>query len=592
MATHCSNALRQVNRFWPVCPASRRGGRFGARGAAIKEAFGNTQGLKAHQLHRLELLHQRRVRPWQLVSPELARSLCELAVELGRQVGVLLDRRGHVQWVVVGNDHRLYLPDLGRLRAGRAHFRGLRLVHVHLKGEPLTRDDLSDLGLLRLDYVAALGARPDGLPGRVHGAHLLPGADGAEAWRLEEFADPHALETDFLAFVSALEAEFAAKAAAAAPVEVGRDAALVVDVAPRTADGEDNLREMRELCRTAGVTVVGQQLQVRPRPDPRYLVGKGKLEELTLEALQKGADLVIFGRDLTPAQARAIAEATELRVLDRTQLILDIFARRALSGDGKLQVELAQLKYRMPRLTAQDSGLSRLVGGIGGQGPGETKLEIDRRRARERVKRLEREIEALSRHRAVRRGQRERRGLPVVALVGYTNAGKSTLLNALTRSEVFVEDKLFATLDPTSRRLRFPRDREVILIDTVGFIRDLPRDLVNAFRATLEELDHADLLLHVADAADPRLEARIGSVERILEELGLARTPRLLLLNKADRAEPARLRALARRLDALPLSALRHEGFEAMLAAAEERLWRSGAAGRNAIFAPAEGGAA
>jgi GTPase len=545
--------------------------------------------LKAHQIHSLELLHQRRVRPWQIVSPELARSLCELAQELGRQVGVLLDRSGYVQWVVVGNDHRLNLPDLGRLRAGRAHFRGLRLVHVHLKDEPLSRDDLSDLGLLRLDYVAALSLGPDGLPGRVRGAYLLPGVEGAEPWRLEEFADPHALEVDFLAFVAALEAEFAAKIEAAAPVEEGRERALLADVAPRAAAAEDNMQEMRELCRTAGVTVVGQVLQLRPKPDPHFLVGKGKLEELVLEAQQKGAGLVIFGRDLRPAQARSIAEATELRVLDRTQLILDIFANRALSGDGKLQVELAQLKYRMPRLTDEDSGLSRLVGGIGGQGPGETKLEIDRRRARERIKRLEREIETLSKRRAVRRAQRQARGLPVVALVGYTNAGKSTLLNALTHADVFVEDKLFATLDTTSRRLQFPRDREVILIDTVGFIRDLPKDLVNAFRATLEELDHANLLLHLVDAADPRLDEHIAAVDRILEELGLASTPRLLLLNKVDRLEPGRTRMLARRLGGLPISAREEQGFEPMLAAAEEILWRSGAAEKNAIFTPDAG---
>ncbi len=552
-------------------------------GGTIKDPFGNTTGLKPNQIKRLQKLQERRVRPWQLISPELARSLCELAVETGRQLGLLLDRRGYVHWVIVGNDRRLYLPDIGRLRGGRARLRGLRLVHVHLHDEPLSRDDLSDLSLLRLDYVAAISAGSDGLPGRVRGAHLLPGDTSTEPWRLEEWPAPHALELDFLAFVAALEDEFAAKVEMTGAAGEG-ERAMLVDVARRASEGEDNLAELAELARTADVDVVGSSLQVRSKPDPRYLLGRGKLEEVVLETMQKGAELILFGRDLSPAQARAIADFTELRVLDRTQLILDIFAKRAASRDGKLQVELAQLKYSLPRLTAQDSGLSRLVGRIGGRGPGETKLEIDRRRARDRIKRLEREIDKLSRRRAVRRAQRRRNQLPVVGLVGYTNAGKSTLLNQLTRSAAFVEDKLFATLDPTSRRLRFPRDRQVILIDTVGFIRDLPADLVNAFRATLEELDHADLLLHVVDAADPRLEDKVASVRRILADLELGAVPELLLLNKTDQVAADQVANLARRLDAIPISALRKRGFEPLLQAAEQVLWQEGAAAKNAIF--------
>ncbi len=524
------------------------------------------------------------MRPWQLVSPELARSLCELAVELGRQVGVLLDRRGYVQWVIVGSDRRLYLPDIGRMRGGRAHFRGLRLVHVHLHDEPLTRDDLSDLSILRLDYMTAVSATPEGHAGRVRGAHLLPGDTSAEPWRFEEFPGPHDLPGDFLAFVTELESEFAAKIELPEAAEEGIERAMLVDVAKRADDGENNLAELVELARTADVAVLGTVLQVRPRPDPKYFLGRGKLEEVVLETMQKGAELIIFGRDLTPAQARAIADFTELRVLDRTQLILDIFAKRALTRDGKLQVELAQLKYCMPRLTAQDGGLSRLVGAIGGRGPGETKLEIDRRRARERITRLEREIDKLSRRRAVQRAQRRRNRLPVIALVGYTNAGKSTLLNRLTHASAFVEDKLFATLDPTSRRLRFPRDRHVILIDTVGFIRDLPADLVNAFRATLEELDHADLLLHVADASDPRVQDKIQAVRRILEDLDLAKVPELLLLNKCDRLLDGSGESLARRTGAILTSALHKTGFTQMLAAAEEVLWREGVAGKGAIL--------
>jgi GTP-binding protein HflX len=550
----------------------------------IKDPFGNTQGLKPNQLKRLQKIYDRRVRPWQLISPELARSLTELATELGRQVGVLLDRRGYVQWVIVGADQRLYLPDIGRLRGGRSHFRGLRLVHVHLHDEALTRDDLSDLSLLRLDYVAAVSATEGGLAGRVRGAHLLPGDTSVEPWRLEEFDNPRELETDFLAFITELEAEFAAKMELAGSTDEGLERAMLVDVARKSEEGEDNLAELAELARTAGVSIIGSTLQIRPRRDPKYLMGRGKLEEVVVETMQKGAELILFGRDLTPAQARAIADFTELRVLDRTQLILDIFAKRALTRDGKLQVELAQLKYSLPRLTTQDSGLSRLVGMIGGRGPGETKLEINRRRARDRINRLEKEVDKLSKRRGVRRAQRQRNRLPVVALVGYTNAGKSTLLNQLTRADAFVEDKLFATLDPTTRRLRFPRDRQVLLIDTVGFIRDLPPDLASAFRATLEELSHADLLLHVVDAADPRLTDKIAAVRRILDNLGLGQAPELLLLNKIDRLKKKHALALARRTDGLPISALRKTGFEPMLAEAEKRLWREGAADKGAIL--------
>ena len=550
----------------------------------IRDLFGNTQGLKANQIKRIQKLAQRRVRPWQLVSPELARSICELSVEIGRQIGLLIDRRGRVEWTIIGNDQRMYLPDIGRLRGAKTHFRGLRLVHAHLRGEALSRDDLSDLSLLRLDYVAAVLAGADGLPGRVHTAHLLPGETGESPWRLEDFASPHALDFDFIETITELEAEFARKVEQAGEVDDEAERAMLVDVAREATKGEDNLAEMQELARTAGINVVGTSLQIRPKVDPHYLIGKGKIEEVVLESLQKGVDLIVFGRDLAPAQARAIADVTELRVIDRTQLILDIFAKRAMSADGKLQVELAQLKYRMPRLTREDGGLSRLVGGIGGIGPGETKLEINRRRARDRVTRLEREIDKLSRRRGVRRAQRQRNRLPIVALVGYTNAGKSTLLNQLTNSKVFVEDKLFATLDPTSRRLRFPRDRQVILIDTVGFLRDLPADLAKAFRATTEELAHADLLLHVVDVADRHMNDKREAVLKTLEQLGLLNIPRMLILNKADRLKGQNGKAIARRTNGILTSATKRVGFKELLRETENILWQKGAAAKNAIF--------
>jgi GTP-binding protein HflX len=345
---------------------------------------------------------------------------------------------------------------------------------------------------------------------------------------------------------------------------------------------EESLNELQELARTAGVEVLDRVMQSRRAPDPRTLVGEGKLQDILVRSMALGADLLIFDRDLTPSQLRHISDATALKILDRTQLILDIFAQRAQSADGKLQVELAQLKYLLPRLVGKDDSLSRLGGGIGGRGPGETKLEVDRRRARDRISTLESRIDRLSSDRATRRRQRNRSGVPVVSIVGYTNAGKSTLLNALTGSDVLAEDKLFATLDPTSRRLRFPRDREVIVTDTVGFIRALPKDLVNAFRATLEELEEADLLLHVVDASDAHSEQQAAAVERVLATLEVKETPRLLVFNKADKA-PARAQVLAAGAGGVAVSALTREGFPDLLARCEEILWQHGK-----VLAPGE----
>jgi len=322
------------------------------------------------------------------------------------------------------------------------------------------------------------------------------------------------------------------------------------------------------------VHVVDVVTQSRPKVDPRTVIGSGKLSDLVIRCFQSDIDLVIFDQDMTPGQARNLSERMELRVIDRTQLILDIFAQRASTGDGKLQVELAQLRYRMPRLAQRaDLSLSRLAGGIGGRGPGETKLESDRRRVRDRITRLEREAKRLTKQREGRRRKRGRRGVPVLSIVGYTNAGKSTLLRSLTQSDVHVEDKMFATLDPVSRRLRFPREREVIITDTVGFIRDLPEDLVAAFHATLEELRDASLLLHVVDAASPDIDRRIRAVRDVLGELGFDQKPELLVFNQIDRLEADEAKAIAKRYQAIPISALEGEGLHELLEQAEEILW-------------------
>ncbi|HVG29246.1 MAG TPA: GTPase HflX [Pyrinomonadaceae bacterium] len=490
------------------------------------------------------------------MTPEFARQLSELSHETGRQIGVLIDRKGYVEHVTVGSSKGIELPNFRRQRVAADRFRGLRCVHTHLRGEELTQDDLNDLALLRLDLMAAVEVDSrTGLPGVVRAAHLLP----STAADIEgDTANEHAfafldvevasqLDVDFLDLINSLEDEMARNRRAVRRAEV-RDRAILVGVTTGSvADAEESMAELRELAASANIFVLDQIIQRRAGVDPRTVLGRGKLDELLVRALRQGVDIIVFDRELSPAQVRSISEATDLKVIDRAQLILDIFAQRAETREGKIQVELAQLKYMLPRLIAgQDSAFSRLAGGIGGRGPGETKLETDRRRVRDRISRLEKEIDTLRQRRQLRRKERTRRGLPVISIVGYTNAGKSTLLNTLTASTVLAEKRMFATLDPTSRRLRLPHEQEVILNDTVGFIRDLPPDLIAAFRATLEEISDSTVLIHLLDASNPRWEQQLESVEKILTDLELNHIPRLVAFNKADLVEPDTLDAILR----------------------------------------------
>ncbi|HVY45098.1 MAG TPA: GTPase HflX [Minicystis sp.] len=512
---------------------------------------GNTTGLGPHATKALERIYRRRVPLDNVATPELLKSLAEASHETGRQVGALVHRSGDVDSVIVGDAHKLMLPDVGRLRAASGRFRALRLVHTHLRDEPLTRDDLVDLVRLRLDLVAAVQLSPDGEARTIEYAYNVPVAqpgdpprprmlssEGSEPYRRVGPLPVGRVDVHVGELMRALEEEFSRRSRAVA-TEAKDGRAILVHVGEKSKPGalvrgEDGLRELAELARTAGVAVADTVLQLRDRVDPRLVLGKGKLDDVVLRAAELDVETLIFDRELTPSQANAISEHSALRVVDRTQLILDIFAQRAESADGKLQVELAQLKYALPRLALKDDALSRLTGGIGGRGPGETKLEIGRRRAKERVAFLEAQLAKASRQRELRRKKRGRGDAPVVALVGYTNAGKSTLLNALTGADVLAEDKLFATLDTRSRRMRLPDGRDVILTDTVGFIRDLPKDLFAAFRATFEEAADADLLLHVVDASDPAYEQQIEATEAVLAELGLETIPRLLAFNKLD----------------------------------------------------------
>ena len=537
--------------------------------------FGNLSGLKPVQKKFLERLSHRRIKAESIVTPELARHLAQLSFETGRQVGVFIERTGAIHMVAVGDASKILLPDFGRMRAGEQRFRGLRFIHTHLKSEPLSRDDLTDLTRLRLDMIAAIGVAPDGVPGAVYLAHLLPPSPSGELYSQQGPLNLGMLPPDFPSLIESLEEEFARRTGAKT-VRAPEGRAILIGLATnkkRTLEAEQSLDELAELADTAGVSVAERVIQYRNTPDPRYIIGRGKLEDISILAMQQDAELIIFDHELSPNQGRSIAELTDAKVIDRTQLILDIFARRAHSTDGKLQVELAQLKYLLPRLGLRDDSLSRLTGGIGGRGPGETKLEIGRRRARDRIDRIEKRLKHLSRAREMRRSRRKRAGVPIISIVGYTNAGKSTLLNALTQSKVLVENKLFATLDTASRRLRFPREREVIITDTVGFIRDLPKDLVAAFKATLEELSDASLLLHVVDISDPAKADHIKWVEQILIDLELADTPRLIVYNKCDLLSETELMSEMRQEDAAFISATQRHTFVSLLARIENHLW-------------------
>lgn len=512
---------------------------------------------------------------------DLVREMVLLSAEIRRQVGVLANRFGEIEYVIVGDEKELLIPDLADYPLGRRLLRGLRLIHTHLKGEPLTDDDLTDLSLLRLDLVAALLMTP-GEP-LVQVASLVPPSAAKTGYRVDPPEPIGRVRIDFAEFIETLERSLEKGTPRAAAVGKSEERGLLISVTqqPR-AEAEDSMEELKELARTAGIEVLDTFIQHPRQFNPRYLMGEGKMREVVIRALQLGATLLVFDQELSPTQIRAISEMTELKVIDRSQLILDIFARRAKSLDGKVQVELAQLKYLLPRLTGRGVQMSRLMGGIGGRGPGETKLEMDRRRIRDRIAKLERELEELSGGRYQRRQKRVRSGVPIVSIVGYTNAGKSTLLNTLTKSDVFTENLLFATLDTSTRRLRFPREREVIITDTVGFIRSLPASLMGAFKATLEELQDADLLIHLVDCSNPRFEEQIGQVEQILADLDLAEKPRLLVFNKSDllpemkRRDPLsfmKVRHRLRRMGALLVAANDEKSLQPLLSEMEQRLW-------------------
>ncbi|MBL4848956.1 MAG: GTPase HflX [Planctomycetes bacterium] len=563
-------------------PSTHRRGSLGGKGGALSKVGGDLTGLKKSERSALERLYRRRIDPDQAATPELIRELATRAAGLGRRLGLLLDRRGSVTHVFVGQRKSIEIPALGRQRRGAGRLKGLRwLVTTHREDPSL--DDLNALVRNRFDLLLRIGVGEEGEATFLQEVHLAPAQeDGSGAHVVGPRTAPNAVRRDLTLFLRELERAFEEATPPAQRLD-GRELepALLVVVASGAKparDQEEN--ELRELAQGASLDVKGILRQRLDRPNPHTLLGKGKVSDLAALALTTNAKVVCFGVELAPRQQVALEDLLGgVRVIDRTQLILELFAQRARTHAGKLQVEVARLRYQLPRLLGRGEGMTRIGGGKGAgfgrtKGSGEKKLEVDRRRIRDRISQMERELTRLGRQRGLRRQRRAKNRLPHVALVGYTNVGKSTLFNRLTGAKVVTKDQVFASLDPTLRQRRLPKGRRVVLSDTVGFIRRLPKDLLKAFSATLDEIEGASLLVHVADASDPHTLGHLEAVRGLLKDLGRGEIPELLCFNKADLLEdPDVFRPLANRMGRDPLLISATEGnLDALLERIEAEL--------------------
>ena len=525
---------------------------------------GNTEGIKNTLLERMAGIYDMRMAQQEFASHELVAELSELTGILRREISVYIGRDGRVADVSIGDSGKVSMPNMRLVRNGD-RLCGVRCIHTHPSGDGrLSGVDIGTLKSMRLDSMAALGVNAEGEATAMYAAYI---GDADEAGELNAYIygpmRPYKLPQRLLV-KEIYTADDRLKSSTYEAEGSRPERAILVGL--ENSEPYDTLDELGELAKTAGAVVVGKFTQRRSGIDNATYIGSGKAEELSLKGSELEADIFIFDDELSAIQTRNLEEILGARVIDRTALILDIFALRATSREGKLQVELAQQKYRLPRLLGQGAVMSRLGGGIGTRGPGEKKLEIDKRRIRRRIYELSEELSEIEKQRGLRRARRQRNSVPLVALVGYTNAGKSTLLNALTGAGVMAEDMLFATLDPVVRQAMLPDGTPVLLSDTVGFINKLPHDLVEAFRSTLEEAAAADLILHVVDRSSSYYESQMAVVEEVLSSLGAGDVPRINVYNKRDLIDehiPA---------DGIFISAARGEGIDLLLSEMERQL--------------------
>ena len=547
-----------------------------------QEIYGNLKGIRNSVIEELKTLYDVKLEGGQLLSSELALRLADITEFINKEISIYITRSGQVEAVAVGNNDTVDLPPVDG-RRGSSRLSGVRCIHTHPNGNStLSGVDVSALKNNRFDAMVAIGVTSPDITQSTVSFGMITGLDDNEQYVVEAYGPITMVEAESIFFPNLvmtveriLDKQTGSSSLAQSAertILVGMEYGGMLSTLGWTL--EDSLEELKQLADTAGAQVVAKFLQKRPKPDPAFFIGRGKVQELALYVQQENIDLCIFDDELTPAQQRNIEQAMGIRVLDRTALILDIFAQRAHTNEGKLQVELAQLQYTLPRIMGKGLSLSRLGGGIGTRGPGETKLEVDRRRIRDRIAYIKECIGKVKSVRNLHRAGRAKASVPTVSLVGYTNAGKSTLLNVLTNSDIYAKDQLFATLDPTTRQLDLPDKQQAILTDTVGFIQRLPHQLVAAFQSTLEEVVESDVLLHVIDVSHELYKEQSNAVYKVLEQIGAKDKTIITVYNKIDKLpeDSALSERLAKEENSICISAKKNLNLDKLLALIAENL--------------------